>query len=77
VKRDEHFRANRSKRSPLDPNLYVQIKGDLIEIGVLYVYNLLSTGNNVQMIKELECLLQKSFEMPDLGILHYCLRVEV
>eukprot|EP01018_Ginkgo_biloba_P016312 Gb_15410 [translate_table: standard] len=44
---------------------------------VLYVDDLLITGNDVSMISNLKKDLQMNFEMTDLGLLHYFLGIEV
>eukprot|EP01018_Ginkgo_biloba_P040026 Gb_26864 [translate_table: standard] len=44
---------------------------------VLYVDDLLITGNDVSMILDLKKDLQMNFEMIDLGLLHYFLGIEV
>eukprot|EP01018_Ginkgo_biloba_P011003 Gb_34728 [translate_table: standard] len=44
---------------------------------VLYVDDLLITGNDVSMISDLKKDLQMNFEMTDLGLLHYVLGIEV
>eukprot|EP01018_Ginkgo_biloba_P007254 Gb_31263 [translate_table: standard] len=44
---------------------------------VLYVDDLLITGNDVSMISDLTKDLQMNFEMIDLGLLHYFMGIEV
>jgi hypothetical protein len=40
---------------------------------VLYVDDLIIKGNNTKMVDELKGELHKTFEMKNLGLLHYCL----
>jgi len=44
---------------------------------VLYVDDLLITGNDVSMISDLKKELQMNFEMIDLGLLYYFLGIKV
>ena len=74
---DEYFRRNGYKKSSSDSNLYVKIRGAQIELITLYVDDLIITRNDATMIAELKKDLKRSFEMLDLGLLHYCLGVQV
>ena len=58
--------------------LFVKIgdKGKLL-IVCLYVDDLIFTGNDVVMFKELKKSMMIEFEMPDLGMMHYFLGIEV
>ena len=59
-----------------DPNLYYKvIQGDML-IMVLYVDDLLITGED-HLIEKCKQALISEFEMKDLGILHYFLGLEV
>lgn len=44
---------------------------------VLYVDDLLITGNDEDLIQQTRKALSTEFEMTDLGLLHYCLGIEV
>ena len=44
---------------------------------VLYVNDLLITGNDEDLIQQTRKALSTEFEMTDLGLLHYCLGIEV
>ena len=44
---------------------------------VLYVDDLLITGNDEDLIQQTRKALSTEFEMIDLGLLHYCLGIEV
>eukprot|EP01018_Ginkgo_biloba_P015018 Gb_14660 [translate_table: standard] len=50
--------------------------GDLV-ILVVYADDLVITGNSLKLIDEVKGDLGKAFEMTDLGLLHYCLGIEV
>eukprot|EP01018_Ginkgo_biloba_P007448 Gb_23452 [translate_table: standard] len=77
IKIDEHLRGSGFQRSASDPNLYIKKKdGDLV-ILVVYVDDLVITGNSLKLIDEVKGDLVKAFEMTDLGLLHYCLGREV
>lgn len=77
IKIDEHLRGSDFQRSASDPNLYIKKKdGDLV-ILVIYVDDLVITGNSLKLIDEVKTDLGKAFEMTDLGLLHYCLGIEV
>eukprot|EP01018_Ginkgo_biloba_P024032 Gb_18989 [translate_table: standard] len=76
IKIDEHLRGSGFQRSASDPNLYIKKDGDLV-ILVVYVDDLVITGNSLKLIDEVKGDLGKAFEMTDLGLLHYCLGIEV
>ena len=60
----------------VDPNLYFKVtKGDML-ILILYVDDLLITGEE-HLINQCKKDLASEFEMKDLGFLHYFLGLEV
>jgi hypothetical protein len=65
-------------KCPYEHTLFVKIgdKGKLL-IVCLYVDDLIFTGNDVVMFKELKKSMMIEFEMPDLGMMHYFLGIEV
>lgn len=67
----------RFQLSPSDPILYVKSIGNEIIILVIYVDDIIITGSEAHLIEEIKCNLCKAFDMTDLGLLHYCLGVEV
>eukprot|EP01018_Ginkgo_biloba_P001301 Gb_29290 [translate_table: standard] len=72
IKIDEHLRGNSFQRSASDPNLYVKKKdGDLV-ILVVYVDDLVITGNSLKLIDKVKGDLGKAFEMTDLGLMEDC-----
>ena len=60
-----------------DPNVYILQQGDSLLFLVLYVDDLLITGSSSPTIKAVKTVLQDSFLMIDLGLLHYFLTIEI
>lgn len=48
-----------------------------ILIVALYVDDLIFTGNNGNIIEEFKMEMMKKYEMSDMGMLHYFLRIEI
>jgi hypothetical protein len=63
-------------KSVVDPNLYHHIDGNECLILVLYVDDLFLTDSE-RLIIECKQALNTKFEMKDLGLMHYFLRLEV
>ena len=63
-------------KSKVDPNLYLKVMDDEPIILLFYVDDLFFTGNEKQITESKKKLAQK-FEMKDLGLMHYFLRLEV
>jgi hypothetical protein len=74
---NKYLKSRSFKRSDSDPNLYIKEKGEEIIIMVVYVDDLIITGSSDDLIQEEKDSLCKSFDMTDLGLLHYCLGIEV
>lgn len=74
---DGYFGEQGFKKSVSEPTLYVQIKGKILLIVSLYVDDLIITVNDSKMIEEFEQEMMKSFDMSDLGLMHYFLGMEV
>jgi hypothetical protein len=51
--------------------------GDRFVILVLYVDDILLIGDNMELVRDTKSLLSKAFDMKDLGVVHYCLGIEV
>ena len=66
----KHFDLN-------DATLFVKKVGKTIVYLVLYVDDILMTGNNESYIASIKKELKKCFEMIDLGHVHYYLGIEV
>ena len=63
-------------KSEADPNLYqIVVEGNLLII-VLYVDDLILTGDEL-LIHSCKADIAKEFEMKDLGLLHYFLGLEI
>ena len=60
-----------------DPTFFVRKVGRYIVFLVVYVDDLLMTGNNEDYIAAMKKYLRKCFEMTDLGYLPYYLGIEV
>ena len=65
------------QRSPSDATLYIKHIGDDILFVVVYVDDLIITGSSTHLIHGIKQDLCNTFDMTDLGLLHYCLGVEV
>eukprot|EP01018_Ginkgo_biloba_P026019 Gb_31534 [translate_table: standard] len=75
---DKYFLDTSFMRSSADSNLYMKVQDSMsVTFIVLYVDDLLITGNDVSMISDLKKYLQMNFEMTNLGLLHYFLGIEV
>ena len=57
--------------------MYVNLVGEDIVILVIYIDDLIITGSKTNRIKEVKENLCKVFDMTDLGLLDYCLGLEV
>lgn len=64
---DSFLRSIGCRRSALDSNLYLRQQGDQTAIILLFVDDLLITGNGEQLIQQLKQQLQSKYEMKDLG----------
>ncbi|XP_038999120.1 uncharacterized mitochondrial protein AtMg00810-like [Hibiscus syriacus] len=64
-------------QSKFDYSLFTKTKGAKIVIMLIYVDDLLITGNDAAMIEELKMILYASFRMKDLGELKYFLGFEI
>ncbi|XP_024190212.1 uncharacterized mitochondrial protein AtMg00810-like [Rosa chinensis] len=60
-----------------DPSLFVKITGSSKVYLLLYVDDIIITGNSEALIAEVKTQLQTEFEMKDLGDLHYFLGLEI
>jgi Reverse transcriptase (RNA-dependent DNA polymerase) len=63
--------------SASDPSLFLFRKGDDIVFLLVYVDDIILTGNNVILIQNIIRLLDQSFTIKDLGELHFFLGIEV
>jgi Reverse transcriptase (RNA-dependent DNA polymerase) len=65
------------QQSNADHTMFIQRKGEKICILVVYVDDIVLTGNDSVEMKRLKASLAKEFEMKDLGELRYFLGIEV
>ena len=65
-------------KSKNDPNLYVKKdENHNVAMVPLYVDYLIITGSASHLIKDIKIQLGQTFEMKDLGEIHYCLGLEI
>ena len=67
----------RFQQTESDDTLYVCQQGKNLVILVMYVDDLITTGNNDDHIAQVKKELHAGFKMTDLGLIHYYLGVEV
>lgn len=60
-----------------DPSMFVYLHGADVIYLLLYVYDMLLTGNNDQLIQKLLVTLNGTFRMKDMGPVHYFLGIQV
>eukprot|EP00253_Pinus_taeda_P021899 PITA_21899 len=77
MKIDQYLTNHGFQRSPSNANLYIKHTGDDILFVVVYVDDLIITGSSVHLINGIKQDLCRTFDMTDLGLLHYCLGIEV
>eukprot|EP00253_Pinus_taeda_P004196 PITA_04196 len=77
MKIDQYLTNHGFQRSPSDANLYIKHSGDGILFVVVYVDDFIITGSSTHLIHGIKQDLCSTFDMTDLGLLHYCLGVEV
>ena len=74
---DDYFINRRFQRSQSEPTLYIKTQGDKRLIVSLYDDDLIYAGNNETMVKEFKDDIMRTFDMTDLGLMHYFLGIEV
>ena len=75
---DKYFINAGFRRSKSEPTLYTKTQGKSdILIFSIYVDDLIYTGNNEEIIQEFKKDMMKTFEMSDLGVMHYFLGIEI
>ena len=65
------------QQSHADYSLFTQVHGNSITVILLYVDDMVITGNNEKAIKDLKKFLNSCFKIKDLGLLKYFLGIEV
>jgi hypothetical protein len=76
-KMDNFLMATGFSRCHSDPNVYTKKGESHLIILVLYVDDLILTGNDPKILNHVKTNLKKKFEMNDLGFLHYFLGLQV
>ncbi|VVA34844.1 Hypothetical predicted protein, partial [Prunus dulcis] len=74
---DKYFSHSGFQKSQSEPTLYILKKGASILIVSLYVDDLIFTGNDEHLIQQFKKDMMSTYEMSDLGLLHYFLGIEV
>ncbi|KAK4401017.1 Retrovirus-related Pol polyprotein from transposon TNT 1-94 [Sesamum angolense] len=74
---DKYFMDRGFRKSLSEPTLYIKSQGNDTLIISLYVDDLIYTGNNEKMIQDFKEDMMKTFEMSDLGLMHFFLGIEI
>ncbi|KAK4395665.1 Retrovirus-related Pol polyprotein from transposon RE2 [Sesamum angolense] len=74
---DKYFMDRGFRRSLSVPTLYIKSQGNDTLIVSLYVDDLIYTRNNEKMIQDFKEDMMKTFEMSDLGLMHFFLGIEI
>jgi Reverse transcriptase (RNA-dependent DNA polymerase)/gag-polypeptide of LTR copia-type/Integrase core domain/GAG-pre-integrase domain len=74
---DKYFTHNGFEKSKSEPTLYIRKRGNSILVVSLYVDDLIYTGNNEKLMEEFKKDMMETYEMSDLGLLHYFLGIGV
>ena len=74
---DSYLMSNGFNKSNSEPTLYIKVANRNVLIVVLYVDDLILTGNNKALIGELKKAIKNEVEMTNLGLLKYFLGTEV
>ncbi|KAD4584618.1 hypothetical protein E3N88_22219 [Mikania micrantha] len=77
LKLDGVMKDNKFTRCKLEQAVYTKHSRNSITIVVIYVDDLLVTGNNSEEINQFKTQMRQRFEMSDLGLLSYYLGLEV
>eukprot|EP00253_Pinus_taeda_P031426 PITA_31426 len=74
---DSYLFDNEFDKCEGETTIYIKEKDGKILIVVLYVDDVIFTGNDDHLIKNFKSLMQEEFEMTDMGFLRYFLGIEV
>lgn len=74
---DKYFSHSGFQKSQNEPTLYILKNGASILIVSLYVDDLIFTGNDEHLVQQFKKNMMSTYEMSDLGLLHYFLGIEV
>eukprot|EP00253_Pinus_taeda_P032282 PITA_32282 len=74
---DSYLQENGFEKCEGEPTVYIKKKDGKLLIVVLYVDDVIFTGNNVYLIENFKAVMKEEFEMIDMGLLRYFLGIEV
>eukprot|EP00253_Pinus_taeda_P011559 PITA_11559 len=74
---DSYLLENGFEKCEGEPTLYIKEKDGKILIVVLYVDDVIFTGNDKYLIENFKTVMKEEFEMTDMGLLRYFLGIEV
>ena len=74
---DSYLLENGFEKCDREPTVYIKEKDGKLLIVVLYVDDVIFTGNNVYLIENFKTVMKEEFEMTDMGLLRYFLGIEV
>jgi len=74
---DSYLLENRFEKCEGEPTLYIKEKYGKLLIVVLYVDDVIFTGNDDYLIENFKLVMKEEFEMTDMGLLRYSSGIEV
>ena len=74
---DSYLLENGFEKCEGEPTLYIKEKDGKLLIVVLYVDDLIFTGNDDYLVENFKTVMKDEFEMTDMGLLRYFLGIEV
>eukprot|EP00253_Pinus_taeda_P022423 PITA_22423 len=74
---DSYLQENGFEKCEGEPTLYIKEKDGKILIVVLYVNDVIFTGNDNYLIENFKAVMKEEFEMTDMGLLRYFLGIKV
>eukprot|EP00253_Pinus_taeda_P030134 PITA_30134 len=74
---DSYLQENGFEKCEGEPTLYIKENDGKILIVVLYVDDVIFTGNDDHLIQNFKTVMKEEFEMTDMGLLRYFLGIEV
>eukprot|EP00253_Pinus_taeda_P015702 PITA_15702 len=74
---DSYLLENEFDKCEGEPTVYIKEKDGKLLIFVLYVDDVIFTGNDVYLIENFKTVMKEEFEMTDIGLLSYFLGIEV
>ena len=77
IRIDAYLIDNGFEKCDAEPRLYINEKDGKILIVVLYVNDLIFTGNDVSLIVDFKAVMKSEFEMTNLGLMKYFFSIEV